>query len=285
MKSILNIAAALLLAPMVFAGGPAVGWWSNLYEEETVPLSKILQNPTAFRDMDVSFVVQFHKVGAIENPFYTKFEKDRYVNFSVWPDESPLWVKEEYKKDFAYMFIDRLAKESTQLANAKTYDRFVITGRVESIFKGQPWIEVRGFKALPQKMTEPALAHLVKAHNFKRLRRFDAAAAEFHLANETKDLPDNVKFTSLKEEGVCLAAADRPSEALVPLEVAMTIYPKDVEVAKLSEECKARSQETPAPAPKPVEEKKETPAGQGDGEKKPAEGGASGEKSGAEKGI
>ena len=40
-----------------------------------------------------------------------------------------------------------------------------------------------GLEPLDEKMTEPALVHMVKAFKFKKVRRWDAAAAEFHLAS------------------------------------------------------------------------------------------------------
>lgn len=259
----LPIACLILCSTVVAGTGPSgEGWWADLYEQETVSLAQIVKNPTAFRDLDVTFVIQFQGLGTIENPFYTKFEKDRFMNFSAWADETPLWQKEEFKKNFNYLFVDRMAKETEILANARTYQRFLVVGRVESVFRGQPWIEVKGMKALDESLTEPTLIHLVKAYNFKRLRRFDAAAAEFHLANSVEKLPATVKAMSFKEEGVCLAAADRHSDALAPLEVAMTLVPKDEELKRLSDFCKAKANETP---------KTPEPKDGGDGDKKETE--------------
>lgn len=229
----------VLAVALIALAAPAIAqdsWWNDAYEQKTVRLADILKTPRAYKGLDVSFVVQFNAVGSLDNPFYTKFEKDQYVNFSAWGDEARLWVKSEYKGDYPYLFIDRIKKDSQTILNAKSYDRFLVTGRVESIFRGKPWIEVKGLKPLEGKMTEPALIRMVKAYKLKSHRRFDAAASEFHLA-AVKSLPTHVTGVVLREKGTCLAAAERFEDALPPLQKALEMSPKDEELAKMVKQC------------------------------------------------
>ncbi|MCA9320147.1 MAG: hypothetical protein KDB53_05405, partial [Planctomycetes bacterium] len=229
MNKIAIILGVVLAAAPAFANG---GWWDDVYDQKTVPLETILANPVAFRGMDVAFVVQFHQLGSIENPYYTPFEKESYINFSVWSDGAALWDKGAYEKDFPYLFIDRMESESKTMLQARMYDRFIITGRVESIFRGKPWIEVVGLKALEEKLDEPSLIRMVKAYRLKKLRRYDAAASEFSSANSTT-LPPHIAAIIDREQGLCLASANRYGEALVPLEKAAARRKNDNELERV----------------------------------------------------
>lgn len=226
------ILTALLLALVAMPAAANNGWWDDVYEQKTVSLEAILKDPIAFRGLEVSFVVQFHRLGTIDNPYYTPFEKERYLNFSCWSDEAEIWDKKVYRQDFPYMFIDRMAKESAIVLKSRTYDRYLITGRVESIFRGKPWIEVVAFKKLEERMEEPVLIRMVKAFKLKNVRRYDAAASEFAAAVRDT-LPRHIRSRLLRESGVCLAAVQRWDEAVRPLETASKMTPKDAELQKM----------------------------------------------------
>ncbi len=256
MKTILMTAMLAILAPLAVADN---GWWDDLYQEKTISLEQILAHPQAFKGMDVTFAVQFHQLGQIDNPYYTRFEKGQFVNFAAWSDSAALWDKKAYGADFPYLFIDRIAKESQTILTASPYDRFLVTGRVSSVFRGKPWIEVVGLKALDKKLTEPTLIKMVKAYKLKKAKRFDAAATEFNRATNEK-LPVGVQTVLNKEAGVCFAAARRFKDALVPLEKAAILMPKDKDLQKILAHCRKELKKAPVVKPKPpVIEIKEGP--------------------------
>ncbi len=250
MKTIHLTAMLAIVTLLAVPAAATDGWWGDLYEQKTVTLEQILANPQAFRGLDVSFVVQFHQLGQIDNPYYTRFEKEQYVNFSVWSDTAPLWDRKAFRQDFPYLFIDRIAGESQTILKARAYDRFLITGRVESIFRGKPWIEVVGLKALEKKLTEPTLIKMVKGYKLKKARRFDAAATEFSRATNEK-LPTHVQALLNKESGVCYAAASRYKDALVPLQKAAAMAPKDQDLQKILAHCRKQLEQTPVVKPAP----------------------------------
>lgn len=245
-----TIRISAMLAMLAFISLPAAatnGWWDDLYEEKTVTLEQVIAHPEAYKGMDVSFVVQFHQLGQIDNPYYTQFEKGQYLNFSVWSDSAELWSKKAYGDDFPYLFIDRIATECQTILTSSAYDRFLVTGRVASIFRGKPWIEVVGLKALEKKMTEPTLIKMVKAYKLKKAKRFDAAATEFNQATSEK-LPVSVRTVLNREAGVCFAAASRFKDALVPLERASTLVPGDKDLIKILAHCRAELKKAGAKA-------------------------------------
>ena len=259
MKTISLTAMLAILTLLTPTAAAANGWWDDLYEEKTITLEQILANPQAYKGMDVSFVIQFHQLGQIDNPYYTRFDKEQFVNFSVWSDSAALWNKKAYSDDFPYLFIDRITKESQTILSASSYDRFLVTGRVASLFRGKPWIEVVGLKALDQKLTEPTLIKMVKGFKLKKAKRFDAAATEFSRATNVK-LPAGIQTVLNKEAGICFAAARRYKDALVPLERAAILVPKDKDVQKILAHCRKELKKNPVikPAPK-VGEVKESP--------------------------
>jgi hypothetical protein len=230
-RTILALAALFLLQTAASAG-----WWDDVFEQKTVSLSTVLRNPNAFRGLDVAFVVQFHQVGEIDNPFYTKFEKDYYLNFSVWADEAPIWQRPAYDADFPFMFIDRIAPEHAEVVKAKTYDRFVIVGRVAEVFNGRPWIEVKGLKKLEGALNEPTLTHMVKAFTFKEYRKYGVAAQEFARAAHPA-LPPAVQFTILKNHASCLAQTEQRGEALAVIDQALEMNPTDEELVAMRAQC------------------------------------------------
>ncbi|MCB9833935.1 MAG: hypothetical protein H6807_15855 [Planctomycetes bacterium] len=246
MNSLRVIAALFALGLSAAPAAASGGWWDDIFEEKTVSLETILKNPEAFRGLDVSFVIQFHKLGQIDNPYYTPFEKERYLNFSVWADGAALWEKKVFEADFAYMFIDRIAEDCQTILQAGAYERFVVTGRVVSVFRGQPWIEVVGLKGIDRKLDEPTLIRMVKAYKLKSARRFDAAAGEFKNAFGEK-LPEGVQHLLHRESGLCFAAAHRYADALVPLEKTVQMDPKDEEAAQVLAQCKKELESMPVP--------------------------------------
>jgi hypothetical protein len=193
-------AVVVIVAPTAPASG---GWWDDLFDDENVTLEKVLKTPEAFRGHSVCFAAQFHKLGRVANPFYTKFESDWYLNFSVWGDGAPLWEKPVYKTNFPYMFVRRGSESAQAMLGAPLYSRWIFTAEVVDVFNGMPWIEVTGVKRLETQLDEPALVHLVKGAMLRDLGRFDVAAQEFRAADH-KGLPVSVRIFAMREEALAL---------------------------------------------------------------------------------
>ena len=234
LMSLVLLTMTLIAPSSLFAQGE--GWWDDLYEQRPVTLDQVRAEPHAFRNIDISFVVQFNAIGAIDNPYYTRFERDQYVNFSAWDDAVHLWQRAVYKDSFPYLFMSRISKQSQELLRATRYQRFVVAGRVSSVFRGQPWIEVMGIKPLKGALTEPSLIHIVKANELKKIRRFDAAAGEFALAH-IPSLPVTVRTECLTQQAYCLSMANRYNDALRSLQQAVALNPKNDTLKKACALC------------------------------------------------
>ena len=208
------------------------GWWGDLFDEDKIiSLNDVLKEPMSYRGKTVTFIAQFHKLGKIDNPFYTKFESEWYLNFSIWADEAPLWTRKGYREDFQYIFIRRNAKLASKILHAPLYARFVFVVEVSDIFKGKPWMEVTGLTQLDAQMNESSLIHMVKGFTLKRVGRHAAAAREFAAADH-KTLPLHVRLKLMMEEAGAWAADGKKENAARALRLAAGLVPEDAEIRK-----------------------------------------------------
>lgn len=220
-KAVHSLLAVTLISAAVCAQS-AGGWWGDVYDDHPVALEDILERPNSFRGQTVSFVVQIHRLGKVENPFYTRFDKDWYINFSVWSDRAPLWDKSAYKNDFQYLFIKRESKAAKTILKAPTYSRFVVVAEVSAVFKGKPWMEVKGLEGLDKSMNEASLVHMVKGTTLAKVNRHYAAAQEFAAA-ETDSLPRNTRVLLRTWQARALFAAGKYKPALQSMQAAISL--------------------------------------------------------------
>ena len=117
------VASVCLLAPAVVA-----------QDEETeaktrvVTLSEILKSSESFRNVPCEFTVTFHTYAQVYNPYFTRFLPENYLNFSAWADEQKIWQLEEYRNDFAYLFVDKRRPNLPDFLKLKRFDRFTVVG-------------------------------------------------------------------------------------------------------------------------------------------------------------
>jgi outer membrane biosynthesis protein TonB len=212
----------------VKAEKPAGGWWDDVFAERSVPLSKIIATPEAFRDVPVSFVVQFHQLGKAGTTFFTRFDPDTWLAFSAWADDAALWEKKAFEADFPHLFVRRDGPDLRAVSSAAVYDRLAVSGVVRDVIKGQPWIEVTSVRTLPEKMNEASLVRLVKGLTLRDHRRFDAAAREFEAA-DADTLPIPVRLVGMREHAYALLNSKKPRAAEERLMTALSMDPENAE--------------------------------------------------------
>lgn len=195
-------------------------------EVQTIALEKVLGNPQPFEGLTVTFIVQFHRLGRLDGPVFTKFEKDWYQNFSAWPDGAPLWDKDAYKKDYQYFFISRLSEGANQIIHAPNYSRWLITAEVSEIFNGKPWFEVKGLTQLETSLRTASLQQLVKGFRASKAGKYELAAKAFGAA-DAGTLPANIRLMAMNEEASALHAAGNTAGAVSRLEAALKVVEND----------------------------------------------------------
>lgn len=228
-----TIGAAAVAAPSVPAAKvdkPVGGWWDDVFAERSIALGKILATPEGWRDLPVSFVIQFRQPVKNGASFFTRFEPDQWLNFSGWADEAALWEKKAFDSDFQHMFIRRTSGDYKIIAAAAIYDRFAVSGVVREVLKGKPWIEIVSVRKLQEKITEGCLVHLVKGLTLRDHRRYDAAAREFEAA-DGESLPVAVRLLAMREHAFALVNCRKPKSAEERLQTAVTLDPDNAETA------------------------------------------------------
>jgi hypothetical protein len=223
-------AAASRPLPIPKADKLGGGWWDDVFAEQSTSLTKLVATPDAWRDVPVSFTIHFRQLAKGGPSFFTRFEPDQWLNFAAWPDEAALWEKKAFDADFPHLFIRRDSPDFKTISAAATYDRFIVSGLVRDVIKGQPWIEVTSLKKLPEKITEGSLVHLVKGFTFRDHHRFDAAAREFEAA-DGETLPIGVRLLGMKEQAFALLNSKKPKAAEERMLTALNLDPENSETA------------------------------------------------------
>ena len=195
-------------------------------ETQTIALEKILGNPQPFEGLTVTLALQFHQLGRLDGPVFTKFEKDWYQNFSAWPDASNLWEKKDYINAYQYFFIFRHSEGASQIIHAPPYSRWLVTAQVSEIFNGKPWFEVKGLRKLDKSVNLGTLKNLVAGFRAAGKEQWQVAASAFRAA-DAKSLPTDIRLMAMNQEAAALHAAGRTVEACDRLEVALKMVDGD----------------------------------------------------------
>jgi hypothetical protein len=196
-------------------------------------------NPAAFHNVKVQFVVQFASLGRISNPFFTKFTPTDYSNFYGWCDEQKIWREKSYNDVFGMLFISKTNRQLEELLALRLYGRILCTGVVRNTFQDLPWIEVTEFQGLSERMDTAILTHLHRGEKLMGKRLWQRAIAELSLA-PGGSVPKTVVQESHKNLGICLLRMGEAQAAVGYLQSAASISKgKDFELENLLAMAKA----------------------------------------------
>src|SRR5262245_52170150 len=145
-------------------------------------LTNVKADPDAYRNVKVTFNVQFVSLGRIANPFFTRFTPAEFTNIYVWADEQPIWQRSSYEDMFGNMFYPKVGPQLQQIFELHMYERLSVTGIVRNTFQSTPWIEVTEFSPLSGQVNAAVLSHLYRGETFMSERRWQRAIAELTLA-------------------------------------------------------------------------------------------------------
>ncbi len=118
---------------------------------KTLPLERLIEQPKSYKNTDIHFRAYFHKIDNLWSPFFSPFNADDHVSFSVWKPQTRLWVKNERVNDFPFLYIENRNEDLDPLLRANKYALIEIRGTVKSAFNGYPWIEVRHLDVVNKK--------------------------------------------------------------------------------------------------------------------------------------
>lgn len=196
-------------------------------------LTQVRQDPEAYKNVKVSFTVQFASLGKIANPFFTKFTPTDFANFYVWADEQPIWQENAYNDVFGMLFLSKSHKDLEQLYEMRAYQRLQITGVIRNTFQNTPWIEVTEFDVLKGQLDTAILSHLYRGEKLMEQRLWQRAMAELSLA-PGEGVPPHATRAAHRNLGICLLRMGEPQAAISYLESASQLSKgKDTEVENL----------------------------------------------------
>lgn len=165
-------------------------------------LTAVREHPHAFRNVRVTFTVQYAWLGKIQNPFFTRFVPSHFANFHAWADEQPIWRRKQYDDVFGLLFLSKNNPQLPELFDLRTYDRVRVTAIVRNTFQGEPWIEVTELERVSGGVNTGTLAHLYRGEFFMKQRKWRAAISELSLVG-LGDVPDAVRAAVHKNLGTC----------------------------------------------------------------------------------
>ena len=229
-----NQFSALALALSLVAGGlHSQASKIELSDVKEVKLSDVRANPSAYKNVFISFKAQFHGIGSVHNPFFTRFTRTEYTNFWAWGDEQKVWKVSEFSNPLSILFIKKLDNDEilAKVFKYKRFDRLQIKGVVRNVFKNAPWIEVVSVEKIDGKVTIPTLTHMHRAYSYMSKRRWAQAGTELNLAM-TEGLPPFYQGWIHAYLGECLMKLGRPDPALSQLGYAQDYLPDEISVAK-----------------------------------------------------
>ncbi len=184
-------ASSLALALLLAAGSlPAQQETDDFGRARATTLAAVRATPQAFKNVWIRFSGWFSGIGALHNPFFTRFTRTDYVNFALWGDTQKLWVEDEYKHPCTTLFVLKSNDKAVDLITSLgIYQRVTCTGIVRNVFRGEPWIEVTRIEVQPERLTTATLAHLARARRFMKKRQWAQAAMEVQLAQAAGQTP------------------------------------------------------------------------------------------------
>jgi hypothetical protein len=179
--------------------------------------------PQAYKNVWITFRGTFSGIGELHNPFFTRFTRANHVNFTMWGEQSRLWVKEEFDQPCPTLFVSKLKDETTTvLYSLQRYQQIQVVGVVRNSFKGKPWIEITSIQPIGARHTTASLGHLHKAHQYIAKHEWKKAGIELGLANHDQ-LPQRTRAWINYYQGTCLMKVGQPKKALQALTAAKVV--------------------------------------------------------------
>lgn len=191
-----------------------------------VELTTVRANPQAFKNVWIKFSGTYLGLGAVHNPFFTRFTRAEFANFAAWDNDQQIWKQKEYDRACSTLFAEKKnAKLLDSLYSLQRYQRIMMTGVVRNAWQGDPWIEVTQIDTIDEpRITSASLTHMNRGYQLIEQRKWAQAAIEFNLAS-SKTLTTEARGWMHGYLGLCQMRLGRPESALTQLDAAKTLIP------------------------------------------------------------
>lgn len=111
-------------------------------------------------------VVQHRSLETDWEPFLTRFDPSSYLAVRAWADEQQPWIRVDYERPVARLFVRRGTRAARLFAEARPHDRIVVACEVKALLLGLPWIEVVCARRMRKYIPEGSVLHAARALEF-----------------------------------------------------------------------------------------------------------------------
>lgn len=232
----MRIPIILMSFALVLTQTVSADWWDRFSPPIKQKFDSIVENPDTFLDVVVRFTVRFNQFGDYYPTAYTQFQEDRFINFSVWPLERRLWVREDYLNDFKFLYFSKKSKELATLLKLRKYDTITILGKVKSKFNKKPWIEVVNIQKERGFLTKKLISAIVLGHQQINNGEYNNAIDTLRYILDY-NIPVDIRGYCLKLLGRIYYEIDEIIPAAYEFRKALHILRYDLELQKWYKEC------------------------------------------------
>src|SRR5262245_49254382 len=204
-------AAAALVAA---SSAARAGWWDDLDKGESVKLSDVVAQPDPWKDKVVTFACIYHRLDAIYQPYFTRFDVEHWFNATVWYDAAPIWEMASFRDDeFPFLYVARTHPQRDEWFRLPPFTRIEVTGRVRDVYRKRPFVEVLGFRPTPAIVGKHVVEWMKDGDASASAGDYVRAATYYRRVLAEISLEDVMRMRVKKRLGETLRAAGLPLEA------------------------------------------------------------------------
>ncbi len=189
-KSLLCLLAAVLLAGPAAEAAQRTGTRKTKGDrpdkERSYALGDIMKAPKEFLEREVVFYCRYAANANLFKPVNTRFNVNHHVNFAVWPDKAVLWEGEARKNILPTLYIAKNAPDIVDvLRGVKRYELLAVTGMVQNVYAGYPWILVTKLERVEkpsERLSDMVIEHMQSGYDALRADAGGVAARHFEQA-------------------------------------------------------------------------------------------------------
>lgn len=194
----------------------------------------LTDSPEQFQGSLVKFRCTFAQIASLFDPLTTSFTPERYRNFVVWGSHARLWESDVRAHPMATLYVAKDSEAIETLATLHKYEIIEVTGRVQQVSDGMPWIDVTEIQPVPLagSFTDNALYHMEQAESLSQEGVHDLADRHLQAA-QTDNIPLYGAVVVRSQRARQLAAAGHNHEAITLLQSALQLAGKDAQISPL----------------------------------------------------
>ena len=212
---------------------------------QLVYLSDILKNPSHWLGIPVRVPLRFSRLSNVYTPFFTQFAEEQYINFSAWDVRTPIWDKEAFSTDYPFFYVEKDNLELKSFFKLKAFDTISVVGKVTSLFRQKPYFRITWVCRIPGTIDVDTLRTLNKGMKAFNNKKFDETITILSKllpgeeeAESTYFPPHDIQMMIHKLIAKIHMYEKKDFQgALVQLDKALLVNPKDYEANELRMKC------------------------------------------------